>query len=156
MSSSKKVKLTKEELAAELDGFEIPFIVPQVLCETAERSGLVIVTAEASSCVLHGAIQNTKYLGRDERVETFTLCRDGFNPNWGRMIEVCGGKKLQAAEDALEDYFNRKRVSKELVVFRNAADYTWRFEISVPYATFGLVLGDSEIYRGIVFSINDF
>ena len=72
------------------------------------------------------------------------------------MIEVYGGKKLQAAEDALEDYFNRKRVSQELVVFRDAAGYAWRFEISVPYATFRLVIGDSEIYRGIVFSTNDF
>lgn len=156
MSSSKKVKLTKEELAAELDGFEIPFILPQELREAAERSGLVIITAEASSCVLNGAIQDAKFLGRDERVETFTLCRDGFNPNWERMIETCGGKKLQAAEDALEDYFNRKRVSQELVVFRDAAGYSWRFEISVPYATFRLVIGNSEIYRGIVFSTNDF
>ena len=131
--------MTKEELAARLDGREYRSETTNVDIVDAMNSGLVMIYGASDDLVeLEGTI--TEEIGVSSRGSEFWLFRSGI------PVSECGDDDCP--------YFKREREKAELFF----VEYTttgWRFTTSVPHAAF-TIFENGEVYgTGIVIDVND-
>jgi hypothetical protein len=139
MLHKNKGKMTKEELAYELEGVDYGEETTPEIEKKANESGLVIVFGYSDdNCEFRGAIY-------DE-----VGCGDiNFTKN-GVFVE----------EDDLE-VFEKYGASLPFNTIKavwspeDEPEYSWIYKTDIPHATFNVYEDGEKFCRGIVFSIND-
>lgn len=142
--------MTKEELAASLNGLQYPAyknITPEQKA-AAKAAGLVIVFGASDDLMeFEGAIYDE--FG----------CYDGGTV----LVDAKGMLDRSQIDDddddddeAIADYVTRKAGAKQIeAVWHQAGDISWTYETAIPHATFEVHEGDEVYCRGIVFSLLD-
>ena len=139
--------MTKEELAALLNGMEYPLRIGKALVRQAEAEGLVIVYGASDDLMeFEGAIHDE--IGAWNGV-TVDVDANGLLPDFDELV-------ADRDKDDLRDYFRREPHTKAIeAIWGDGGDYSWTYETEIPHVTFD-VLEDGERYcRGIVFSMAD-
>lgn len=133
--------LTKEELAARLNGREIGAEVTPQDALQAKNAGLVIV-----------------YGASDDLIEFDGAFSDEGDCYGGATIKLHRGGILVPHEDCECDYCNYPYVAQccaKVDAVWDKDGYSWTYKTSLPHATFD-ILEDGEKYcRGIVVNLND-
>ena len=135
--------MTKEELAAQLDGTYYEQKITPAQHLAAKKAGLVVVYAGGlDEMVFRGAINGSAYTEPDYTTSVFILngevipedkCPDGCK--WFRAA-IAGADKIRAVYDPLDQ------------------EYSWTYETDIPHATFDIfeAADDNRKWcRGIVF-----
>lgn len=139
--------MTKEELAAQLNGIEYPVVIADVLFQQAKDAGLVIVFSASDDLMeFAGAIYEEigAYGGVSVDVDD-----KGILPEFEYIA-------TNKNKDALRDYFQREGKSKTIEAKWDGGDgYSWTYETEIPHATFEVVEDGDRYCRGIVFSLSD-
>lgn len=135
--------MTKEEMAALLNGRQYRNEITKDECELAKQNNLVVVFGASDDLVeFRGAIYDEEG------------CYDGGE------IYINGGGILPYHETNCEceycGYEAQLEYAKLLkVIWCEEDGYSWTYEFDLPYATFD-IMDDGEKYcRGIVFSMDD-
>lgn len=134
--------MTKEELAALLDGREYRSEITRAEAAEAKAAGLVVVFAASDDLMeFRGAIYDEAgcYNGGEVLVDG-----DGLLPDRESIDD----------DDELQRYFARKPHAKVIeALWCKRGEYTWAYETAIPHATF-TINDDDELYcRGIVFAL---
>ena len=142
--------MTKEELAAALDGIDIENAISSPMAEIAKRAGLVIVHGESDETMkFFGAIEHEidAYEGTAAAVDA-----EGLIPNFYHI-----DKRGPDAKDELREYFRREKGGMGITaIWRGTGEGpAWSYETYIPHATF-MILEDGKPWcRGIVFALAD-
>ncbi len=137
--------MTKEELAAQLNGREYREELTKDETAAAKAAGLVVVFGASDDLMeFRGAIYDE--FG----------CYDG-----GEVLVDAQGMldRSQIDDDddeAIADFVSRKKSARAIeAVWCVEGDYSWAYKTEIPHSTFE-VLDDCEPYcRGIVFALAD-
>ncbi len=137
--------MTKEEIAARLDGFGYPFTPPKDVQIDARAVGLVIVYGASDDLMeLCGAIDDeisacdgvTIWLNEDGVFDE-TECADRCN-------------HFESAFQHVREY------GQKIVALWDPGDwYSWRYETAIPHVTFEIVEDGQKYCRGIIFAVAD-
>jgi hypothetical protein len=141
--------MTKEELAAKLDGREYLEEITDAEEADAKAAGLLVIFGYSDDNVeLRGAINDE--VGAWEGTEIM-LTRDGLLQDWDHMIQNC------TEESDFEAYFKAKAAGWKKVEAKWCAtdDVSWTFVTGVPHATFNILDGGDTFCVGIVLSKAD-
>ena len=144
--------MTKEELAALINGREYRDEVTPEIIQNAKENNLVIVFGASDDLMeLRGAIDDEIgcYDGGFIKVH-----KQGILSNFDRLLEN------EAEESDFEEYFKYRDSAKEIeaVWGTNEAselEYSWVYRTEIPHACFDIVEGNEKYCKGIVFSLND-
>lgn len=140
------IAMTKEELAAKLNGIEYPAhrTITADLIQAAKDAGLVIL-----------------YGSSDDLMEFDGAAREEIGCYNGGTALVDASGVLPDRDSLEEDneivaYINRKKAAKQIeALWCKEPGYSWTYKTDIPHATFE-VMDDGEHYcRGIVFSLAD-
>ncbi|MCD8350067.1 MAG: hypothetical protein LUC93_05575 [Planctomycetaceae bacterium] len=134
-------EMTKEELAAMLDGREIGDEITKEEAETASENGLVVVFGYSDdSMEFRGAI--------DEEVS----CFDG-----GIAYLKNGHFLANKCDDERCPYFNALLQTAVTIeaVWHDTGSPCWTYKTDIPYVEFKIMEDGEEYCRGIVFSRHD-
>lgn len=138
--------MTKEELAAQLDGIQYPTdrAITKDQVAAAKAAGLVIVYG-ASDDLMEFDGATCEEIGCYEGGTAFVDLQ-GVLPDRDSLED----------DDEIADYAARKKGAKTIeALWCKESGYSWTYLTDIPHATFE-VLADGEQYcRGIVFSLTD-
>jgi hypothetical protein len=135
--------MTKEELAAELNGIEYSVRIPREIVARACDCGLVIV-----------------YGASDDLIE-FDGAMDDEAGAWEGSTHLVDSQGLLPVrenindDDELESFFNRRKTAKTIKAHWDKDGYSWTYETDIPHATFEVMDEGEKYCRGIVFAISD-
>lgn len=133
--------MTKEQLAAQLNGREIGEETTQLDEAQAKKSGLVVVFGYSDDNVeFRGAINDE--IGCYDGGMLYVTRKGPLEEHRDCECKYCG---LQRAKDA----------AKEIEAIWGKDDYSWQFKTDIPHATFEVKEGDEKFCKGIVFHIDD-
>ena len=137
--------MTKEELAAQLDGREYRGEITREEAATAKSAGLVVVFGASDDLMeFRGAIYDEFgcYGGRTALVDA-----DGLLPEF---------ESARDDEDACRRYFERKLKARaiEAIWNGNADGYAWTLKADIPHEVFAIMEEGEPFSRGIVFSLS--
>lgn len=136
--------MTKEELAAKLDGREYREEVTRDDKDAAHAAGLVIVYGASDDLMeFDGAIYDEFgcYDGGTVQID-----KQGIIPSWDDVKDD---------EREAEAYFTRKRHSRVINAIWDKDGYSWTYETAIPHACFDILEAGETYCRGIVFSLED-
>lgn len=139
--------MTKEELAAKLNGRECDTKVSKEEYQEAIFDKLVIVYGASDDLMeFEGAIYDElgAYNGTTAMVDT-----QGLQTTFEQL------QSDNAGESEYEDYFNRKGCGREIKAVWDHDGYSWVIETEIPHATFEIMEDGVKYCKGIVFSMND-
>lgn len=139
------MKITKEELAARLNGREIMDEISEAECKEAKASGLVIVFGASDDLVeLRGAIHNE--IGAYNGTE-FKIYAGGLLTSWDDVDHD--------DESEMEKYFAVKNSASKTIeaLWCKEEGYSWTYKTSIPHSTFEIMEDGEHYCRGIVFDI---
>ena len=138
--------MTKEELAAQLNGIEYPAhrAITKDHIAAAKEAGLVIV-----------------YGASDDLMEFEGASREEIGCYGGgtALVDLQGvlpDRDTLGGDDEIAEYVARKKGAKTIeALWCKEPGYSWTYRTDIPHATFE-VMDDGEHYcRGIVFSLTD-
>ncbi len=136
--------ITKEELAAQLDGIEFPphLTITKDKRQLAKDSGLVIVYGYSDDLMeFEGAFR--------DQVDCF-----GGGTALVDLNGVVG--RADGSDEAIADYVARKKAAHSIeAIWCKRGDYAWAYETAIPHATFTVKEGDELYCLGLVFSVAD-
>ncbi|WP_054926212.1 hypothetical protein [Pseudomonas sp. NBRC 111142] len=138
--------MTKEELAAQLNGLEYPVRIPGALIAAAQSSGLVILCGASDDLMeFYGA--------RREEIG----CYDGGFAYVDQAGVLPDPDCLDDDDsEAAQDYHQRKPYAKSIEAQWCKEDgYSWTYNTDIPHATFEVVEEGEPYCRGIVFALAD-
>lgn len=139
--------ITKEELAARLDGIQYPAYrtITSDLIQAAKGAGLVIV-----------------YGASDDLMEFDGAIRDELGCYNGRVAYVDKAGLLDRDQidddddDAIASYVSRKETARTIeALWCEREDCSWTYRTDIPHATFKINEGDELYCIGLVFSVAD-
>lgn len=139
--------MTKEELAALLNGRQMGDEITDDEEKKAERAGLAVVFGYSDDCVeFRGAIEDEAYANGDGEI---WLDRDGVK----RIDE--DDQEVLERHGVMKNFMARAR--KITAKFgRNENGFDWSISADhIPVAHFEIFEDEGKFCRGIVFSIND-
>ena len=139
--------MTKEEMAALLNGREYgEEITPEEKAE-AKRSGLVVVFGASDDLMeVRGAEDNEVGAGIGDYTPVL-FDRKGLLPSRDSF-------DADGSDDAeLEEYFIRKKTARAIRVIWGEGEYSWTYKTDIPHATFDIMEDREKYCRGIVFSV---
>lgn len=140
------MKITKESVAAELNGIEYPCRIKKDLVEQAKAAGLVIVYGASDDLMeFEGAIYDELgcYEGGDAWVDSKGL--------------LDRGQVDDDDDEAIADFVARKKMARKIQAIWSECgnDAAWTYKTDIPHATFD-VMDEGDTYcRGIVFALAD-
>ena len=140
--------MTREELAALLNGGEYGAEVDKDICATAKANGLVIVFGASDDLMeFEGALSEeiSAYGGTIALVDA-----KGVLPEWDDIKD-----KDRRDYDFMRDYFQRQGSVKAIEACWDSEGYTWTYKTDIPHATFEIVEDGDKYCRGIVLSLKD-
>lgn len=138
--------LTKEELAAQLDGIQYPAhrAITKEHIAAAKAAGLVIV-----------------YGASDDQMEFDGASREEigcYNGGYALVDPqgVLPDRDCLEGDDEIAEYVQRKKLAKTVEALWSAEhSYSWTYKTAIPHATFEVMEGGDRYCRGIVFSLAD-
>ncbi|WP_110947063.1 hypothetical protein [Pseudomonas bohemica] len=138
--------MTKEELAAQLDGIQYP-------AHRAITKEHIAAAKEAGLVILYGASDDLMEFDGASREEIG--CYDGGIA----LVDLQGvlpDRDSLEEDDEIAEYVMRKRQAKTIeALWCKEPGYSWTYKTVIPHATFE-VMEDAENYcRGIVFSLTE-
>ncbi|WP_176514296.1 hypothetical protein [Pseudomonas faucium] len=136
--------MTKEELAAQLNGLEYPTRIPGALIVAAQSAGLVILCGASDDLM--------KFYGaRREEIG----CYDGGTA----FVDADGvlpDRDCLDGDEEIAEYVQRQKSAKPIEALWCKEDgYSWTYKTDIPHATFEVVEDEEPYCRGIVFSLAD-
>ncbi|ABY99361.1 hypothetical protein N5K35_26035 [Pseudomonas sp. GD03651] len=136
--------MTKEELAAQLNGLEYPTRIPGALIVAAQSAGLVILCGASDDLMeFYGA--------RREEIG----CYDGGTA----FVDADGvlpDRDCLDGDEELAEYVQRQKSAKSIEALWCKEDgYSWTYKTEIPHATFEVVEDEEPYCRGIVFALAD-
>ncbi|AVH38024.1 hypothetical protein AL532_17590 [Pseudomonas monteilii] len=136
--------MTKEELAAQLNGLEYPTRIPGALIVEAQSAGLVILCGASDDLMeFYGA--------RREEIG----CYDGGTA----FVDADGvlpDRDCLDGDEELAEYVQRQKSAKSIEALWCKEDgYSWTYKTEIPHATFEVVEDEEPYCRGIVFALAD-
>lgn len=137
--------MTKEELAALINGREYGAEITNEEAAQAKAAGLIVVFGASDDLIeLRGVLHDEAgaYGGTTVHIDS-----DGFIPDWD------GVDHDDEEEAAL--YFKRKGGGKSIKANWDRDGYSWVIETELPHAAFDIVEDDEKFCRGIVFAAAD-
>ena len=137
--------MTKEALAARLDGQASPFEVPKALAAEARRAGLVIVYGASDDLLeLRGALEEEipAYGGTD-----VLITPDGL---WDETS--CGERCCHYLAAQVSAEYEGQHL---LALWNPGEGYSWQYRTAIPHATFEIVEDGAPYCRGLVFALAD-
>lgn len=131
--------MTKEELAAKLDGSEYPF---------RPDGGLMAMAAAAGLVVVYGASDDLMEF--DGAIKDEVSCYDG-----GRAYLKDGDLLRNDCDNDNCPNFKRDKEAAQFIdaLWCEEGDYSWTYKTDIPHATFEIVDSGDQYCRGIVFHI---
>lgn len=137
--------MTKEELAAQLDGCQIGSELAQFDGRAAKAAGLVVVYGASDDLMeFEGAF-------RDE-----VGCYDGGLALVDRDGVLDRDQIDDGDDEAIVEYVTRKKTARTIEALWDPGDgYSWQYRTDIPHATFEVVEDGEPYCRGIVFAIAD-
>jgi hypothetical protein len=140
--------MTKEELAAELDGNEYCEEITPTIEAAAHQAGLVIVFGASDDLIeFRGAIYDEA--GCFEGGEVYIVDGELWSSHG---CDHHGGDGCEYARKAEAD---AKRRGVLIKAEWGDGDYSRTYNTHIPHATFDVVEGKEKYCRGIVFSLAD-
>jgi hypothetical protein len=137
--------MTKEMLAAQLQGLSYRAEPSKVLLSTAYAAGLVIVYGASDDIIeFRGAWCEEYGAGNGE---TFLLTPDGVFDN-DACIDACIYYR-EAQDKAIREG------SKLTALWCEEEPYSWTYKTTLPHATFEIYEDDKPYAKGIVFALAD-
>lgn len=136
--------VTKESIAAALDGVEYPLYSNHPIFSEAKEAGVVVVFGSSDDMlIVAGAVQDDDYvMGTAERL----LGAEG----------LIGSKDDLDTDEELEKYLELKKAAKRILVkWASEDEMSWTYETDIPHETFYIMEDDERYCRGIVFSIDE-
>ena len=136
--------MTKEELAAKLNGNEYLDEISAELEAEAKASGLLVIFGASDDLmefrgVVHdecGAYEST----------TALIDANGLLPTREDIDD----------DDVLENFFVRRKTAKQIkAIWHDSGEYAWTFETDIPHTTFEIVEDGDKFCRGIVLALAD-
>lgn len=151
--ANSKEKMTKEELAGNLNGNQYRNEISEELEAEAKKNGLVVVFGASDDLMeFRGAIHDEQ--GACDGT-TALIDSEGLLPKREQIDN----------DDELERFFQRRKIAKEIqVLWCERPGYLWTYETDIPHSTFDIIEeneiaedteDDEEYCRGIVFSLAD-
>jgi hypothetical protein len=134
--------MTKEELAAQLNGRTIGQEITDDEAAAAKAAGLVVVFGASDDLMeFRGAIEDEAgaYDGGEAQVDA-----KGLLPDRGSIDD----------DDRLEDFFMRRKTAQKIEAhWCKAPPFAWTFSTEIPHATFTIVEDGDPWCQGIVFEL---
>ena len=138
--------MTKDELAAQLNGLEYPTRIPVALIAAAQSAGLVILCGAS-----------------DDLMEFYGARREEIGCYDGGFAYVDQAGVLPDPDcfddedrEAAQDYHQRKPNAKSIEALWCKEDgYSWTYKTDIPHVTFEIVEDEEPYCRGIVFALSD-
>ena len=148
--------MTKEELAAKLDGMSYPLDLPKELTAAAKAARLVIVTGGSDDLIeFEGAIYDEAGAPGEVLIDpaTFKLGQSSKDPDRIERDEEECLKKFGVYEIALKKLAAMPSIE---CLWCEEEGYSWTYKTSITHATFDLWDDPETKYcRGLVFSLDD-
>lgn len=141
--------MTKEELAALLNGRQYGSEITKNEEVTAKAAGLVVIFGYSDDLVeLRGAISDELGAYGGTRL---TITAEGALPDWDSVEH--------SDKEAAREYFRQEALPREVIDCEwapaNESTLSWSYTTKMPHATFE-VMEDGDVYcRGIVISLAD-
>jgi hypothetical protein len=140
--------MTPADIAAALDGIEYPGDPPKALALEAKVNRLVIAYGASDDLLeLRGAIDDEigAWEGACIRVDA-----EGLIPDCDDLLDLRDVTRLR-------DYFRREASGRAInLCWHNTGEGTpWKFETTIPHATFTIMENGKSFCIGIVFSLDD-
>lgn len=140
------MSMTKEQLAAQLNGRNYPLALELAVTVEAKANGLVIVYGASDDLMeFDGALY-------DEVI----VYSGGY-----ALVDAAGVLDLDQIDDdddeAIADFVARKKTARTIEAIWSEAgnEAAWTYKTDIPHATFE-VLDEGDTYcRGIIFSLSD-
>jgi hypothetical protein len=136
--------MTKEELAAKLDGIEYPAhrTITADLIQEAKDAGLVILYGASDDLMEFAGAAREEIGGYDGG--TALVDASGVLPERDSLEE----------DDEIAAYVQRKKAAKQIeALWRKEPGYSWTYKTDIPHATFEVMEDGGHCCRGIVFSL---
>lgn len=145
------MKLTKEQLAAQLNGRQYGDEITKDEERDAKESGLVVIFGYSDDNMeIRGVIHDEIGAGDDS---TFRIGKSGILEPWDDRHEE------KTKEDARKWFAMEKECIATIRARFGCEGYSWIYETTIPHATFEILEdGESEnsqYCRGIVFAVAD-
>lgn len=133
--------MTKEELAAKLNGREYREEITNEESHNAKTWGLVVV-----------------FGGSDDLMEFRGAINDEIGSHGGKMADITPDGLLEnKCEDECCPYYERLKSKAAFIeaLWCAEPDYSWTFKTKIPHATFEIMEDGEHYCRGIVFALSD-
>ncbi|MDH1101135.1 hypothetical protein N5C37_08430 [Pseudomonas mosselii] len=136
--------MTKEELAAQLNGLEYPASIPGALIVAAQSAGLVILCGASDDLMeFYGA--RREEIGCNDGGTAF-VDADGVLPD----------RDCLDGDEEIAEYVQRQKSAKPIEALWCKEDgYSWTYKTDIPHATFEVAEDEEPYCRGIVFALAD-
>lgn len=143
--------MTKEELAAVLNGREYGNEMTKVDIVDAFDSGLVVVFGYSDdNCEFEGFICDEVGCWKGGEIGIFW-----YNDNW--FVNRCEKNYIDDMEDPGAENAIKEAVKNGNVItaVRCNGEFAWSYKTTIPHATFNIMESGVPLCQGLVFNIND-
>jgi hypothetical protein len=130
--------MTKEELAALLNGRQYREEMTREEMKAAEKAGLVVIYGASDDLMEIGGIVHDEVGAPGEAL---------FTPE-GLLRNPC-------EEERCPYFATRKKKAVPVEAFFDQDGWTWTYKTDIPHATFEILEDDDQYCRGIVFALAD-
>lgn len=142
--------MTKEQLAAQLNGREYGEEISLGEEKLAEKDGLVVIFGGSDDLVeLRGAIHDE--LGAYEGTKFLIHSKGAMEEDHECECDYCGFKEMKAKCAKIEAVWG----TPVSTVATGGDSYSWTYKTGIPHATFEIVEGEEKFCRGIVIDVKD-
>lgn len=134
--------MTKEELAARLNGREYCDEITRDEAQAAKEAGLVVIFGASDDLVeFRGAIYDElgMYGGGEFLLDDRGPLPEERDDDWD--------------DDEMAEYFRRRERAHKVEALQGPGDYFWTFRTDVPHATFEISEDGEPFCRGIVIDV---
>lgn len=139
--------MTPQEMADQLDGRQYPLDISKEERKFMEQQGLVVVYGASDDLMEFGGAIYDEFGCYDGG--TATIDKYGLFDSWETA------KDSMDTEEEFQDYFDRKKASKQIEAIWGKDDISWQYKTDIPHATFKILEDDDVYCIGIVFSIGE-
>ncbi|WP_188055626.1 hypothetical protein [Oryzomonas rubra] len=135
--------MTREELAAQLDGSEYPLQLSRELKDQIKAAGLVVVYGASDDLMeFDGALYDEFgcYNGGHALLDAA-----GLLPDW---------ENVKDSETEAYALCKRRPFTRSIKAIWGQGDYSWQYETDIPHVTFEIMEDGEKYCRGMVFELS--
>jgi hypothetical protein len=147
---NRRIEMTKEELAARLNGRQYQEEIREDEELIAKREGLLVIFGASDDlCELRGAINDevSAWQGADIHISKGGQLLATIEKDEAEVLKKYG--VLKVVEDA------QKAATKVTAQWCKTKDFSWTLETSAPHATFDIMEDEDGYCRGVVLDLKE-